>query len=123
MKTLILAFSQGEKYLFSALKAPCYVSLRHRPRIAAVSQTSAESATQRTVRCDGALPAWRRMMGRKGAGMKSRFQRWHFGMYGFLERCPRLFMNAAPLALTHTGEKGSLLPTRVRVGVRVVNRF
>src|ERR1700719_2554364 len=44
----MIAFSQGEKYLFGALKAPCYVSLGHRPRIAAASQTSAESATQRT---------------------------------------------------------------------------
>jgi|GEM_PF-6730364 len=73
MKAFILAFSQGEKYLFSVLKAPCYVSLGHRPRIAAASQTSAESATQRTVRCDGALPAWRRMMDRKGAGMNRAF--------------------------------------------------
>jgi hypothetical protein len=80
MKALILTFSQRDKYLFSALKAQFYVSLGRRPRIAAASQTSAESATQRTVRCDGALTAWRRMIDRKGAGMNRAFSAgpfWH----------------------------------------------
>jgi hypothetical protein len=104
MKALILAFSQREKYLFSALKAPCYVNLGHRPRIAAPSQTSAESATQRTVRCDGALPAWRQMMDQNGAGMNRAFSAdalvrtgsWGVAL-GWYERC-------AFGANTYTGE-------------------
>ena len=109
MKALILTFSQRGKYLFSALKAPCYMSLGHRPRIAAASQTSAESATQRTVRCDGPFPAWRRMMDRKSAAMNRAFSAGTLACMA--SRRGELFMNAAPLALTHTGEKGALVPT------------
>ena len=36
--------------------------------------------------------------------LETRFQRWHFCIYGFLGRSPRLKMSAVPLALAISNE-------------------
>src|ERR1700720_2986594 len=161
MKALILAFSQRGEYVFSALKAPCYVSLGHRPRIAAASQTSAESAPQGTASlsilcallelyaCAAAHNIPPETCGCAACAKATARQGWCFLWLHVLQhrvelartrrkgmnrafsggtlactasRRGELFMNAAPLALTHTEEKGSLVPT-VRLASRHVRRL
>jgi hypothetical protein len=92
---------------FSANGAASQVSLGHRLRDSMVAElTSAEGANQ--LRFQG-----RHKAGTKEQPIESRFQRWRVLLcYTILGRCPRLVLNAAPLALNSkrpSGDRRSLI--------------
>jgi hypothetical protein len=92
---------------FSANGAASQVRLGHRPRDSIVAElTSAEGANQ--LRFQGSYKA-----GTNEPAIESRFQRWRvFLCHTNLGRCPRLALNAAPLALNskrRSGDRRSLI--------------
>ena len=102
-----LAKNFGGSDALSANGAASQVSLGHRPRDSMVGElTSAEGANQ--LWFQGSHKA-----ATNEPAIESRFQRWRaFLCYTILGRCPRLVLNAAPLALNSkrpSGDRRSLI--------------